>query len=184
MSLKTPVSCKDHIQGNLHAAIELVEFGDFQCSFCGQAYQTVKALQQTFGENLKFVFRNFPLAKVHPEAKMAAIAAEAAGSQGKFWETHDVLFENQKCLYASWLMKYAEQIGLDSRQFEADLFNDHLIKKVEEDFESGLRSGINRTPGFFINGEIYNDNWEKNLSAYIKSKIDSLVQNHNSSQIY
>jgi protein-disulfide isomerase len=175
MSLKPAVSIKDHVQGNPSAPIELVEYGDFQCSFCGNAYRMVKELQQSFGPHLKFVYRHFPLSQVHPEARLAAIAAEAAARQGKFWEMHDILFENQRWLYGSGLMKYADRIGLDLNQFEHDLFSKTMAMKVQHDFESGVRSGINRTPGFFVNGKIYNDNWEHNLANYIQGQLDSLA---------
>ena len=183
MPLRPPVSEKDHTQGNEQALIELVEYGDFQCSFCAYAYQLVKDLQLEFGNNIKFVFRNFPLSKSHPEAKLAAVASEAAGKQGKFWEMHDILFENQKFLYASWLMKYADQIGLDTVRFEADLFDEALIRKVEDDFESGVRSGLNRTPAFFVNGEYYNGNWREGLSPYVKSIIESYTQRQDTSGV-
>src|SRR5688572_25542695 len=113
MSLKPPVSNHDHIQGNVNAAIELVEYGDYQCPYCGQAYPIVKAIQEQFGDNLKFVFRNFPLAKIHPQATMAAIAAEAAAKQKRFWEMHDIIFENQRNLLTKSLVEYARRIGLD-----------------------------------------------------------------------
>jgi protein-disulfide isomerase len=176
MPLKPPVSDKDHIQGNEHAAIELLEYGDYQCPHCGKAYTIVKAIQEEFGDRLKFVFRNFPLSKVHPQAKMAAMAAEAAAMQGRFWEMHDIIFENQQSLVTSSLIKYAKQIGLDLAQFQAHLNSNGIIKKVEADFESGVRSGVNGTPGFFVNGEKYNDSWdEKNLSNYLKTKMDFVV---------
>src|SRR5688572_14633979 len=123
MHLKPPVSDKDHIQGNRHAMIELVEYGDYQCPHCGQAYPIIKAIQQKFGSDLKFVFRNFPLSEVHPQARIAAIATEAANMQGRFWEMHDVIFENQKNLFARSLTEYARRIGLVSDQFEDDLKN-------------------------------------------------------------
>ncbi len=111
------------------------------------------------GDNLKFVFRNFPLTKIHPSAKLASIATEAAGKQGKFWEMHDVVFENQRRLYKRALLEYAQAIDLNMDQFEADLDNAALIEKVESDFESGLRSGVNATPTFFINAEKFTGNW-------------------------
>ncbi len=97
----------DHIQGNRHAAIELVEYGDYQCPHCGQAYPIIKAIQKKFGNDPKFVFRNFPLSEVHPQAKIAAIATEAANEQGRFWEMHDVIFENQGNLATTSLTEYA-----------------------------------------------------------------------------
>src|SRR5688500_7111257 len=126
MKLNQKVSDRDHIQGNRNAIIEFVEYGDYQCSYCGKAYPIVKAIQKKFGTDLKFVFRNFPLFQIHPEAKIAAIASEAAGLQGKFWEMHDILFENQKDLFPASLKDYAKQIALDVKQFERDLENETL----------------------------------------------------------
>src|SRR5579871_499235 len=96
--LKVPVTDNDHIQGNEHAPITLVEYGDYECPYCGQAYPIVKKIQKYFGENLRFVFRNFPIVDSHPHAGIAAMAAEFAATQGKFWEMHDVLYENQEYL--------------------------------------------------------------------------------------
>jgi len=173
MSLKPPVSNKDHTQGNSKAAIELVEYGDYQCSYCGEAYPIIKKMQQIFDTDLKFVFRNFPLSEIHSQARVAAIAAEAADMQGKFWEMHDIIYENQRNLLSSYLIAYARMIGLDVEQFKTDLKSDACIAKVDADFESGVRSGVNGTPGFFINGEKYNGPWdEDSLMAYIKRKID------------
>lgn len=172
MSLKPPVSNKDNIYGSTNAVIELVEYGDYQCPYCGQAYPIVKIIQERFGDDLKFVFRNFPLSEIHPQAKMAAIASEAAGKQGKFWEMHDTIFENQKRLHQSALIEYAKLIGLNHEKFATDLENYELIEKVEADFESGIRSGVNATPTFFINGEKYNGSWKEDiLEEYIKAKI-------------
>jgi protein-disulfide isomerase len=176
MSLTPIVSGKDHVQGNSHAVIELVEYGDYQCPYCGAAYPIVKDIQEEFDSNLKFIFRNFPLEKIHPQAWIAAVATEAAGIQGKFWEMHDVIFEHQSHLTTQDLLKYAQQIGLDVPVFESDLNNETLAKKVDGDFESGIRSGVNRTPGFFINGEKYQGEWDKKtLADYIKQKIEQLA---------
>ena len=159
MALRPPTSPKDNMQGNPAAAIELVEYGDYQCPYCGRAYPIVKAIQQQLGDNLKFVFRNFPLTKIHPMAKIASIATEAAGLQGKFWEMHDIIFENQRRLYKRALLEYAQTIDLQLEKFESDLDDAGLIEKVEADFESGLRSGVNATPTFFVNGEKFTGNW-------------------------
>lgn len=176
MKLTPPVNSKDHSQGDVHAPVELVEYGDYQCPYCGMAYPIIKALQQKFGKDLRFVFRNFPLSKIHPQAKMAAVAAEAAGYQNKFWAMHDIIFENQRDLRTSSLIEYANRIGLNVVQFTSDLTNHALVKKVEDDFESGLRSGVNGTPGFFINGQKYSGNWdENNLAAHIKNEINLLA---------
>jgi protein-disulfide isomerase len=160
MSLRPQISDTDHIEGNVHALIELVEYGDYQCPHCGRAYPIVKRIQEELGTNLKFVFRNFPLRNVHPQAMKAAIATEAAGLQGKFWQMHDIVFENQNALSRSSLLKYAKVLELDIDKFTIDITRSELRNKVAEDFESGIRSGVNGTPTFFINGEKYNDSWE------------------------
>lgn len=160
MALRPPVSPQDHIYGQPDAVIELLEYGDFQCPYCGRAFPIVKRIQEALGEHLKFVFRNFPLTKIHPLAKTAALATEAAGKQGKYWEMHHMIFENQRRIFKTALLEYASHIDLNLLQFELDLDNVALIDKVESDFESGLRSGVNATPTFFINGEKYTGNWE------------------------
>ena len=159
--LRTAVNSQDHIQGNVNAPIELVEYGDYQCPHCGHAYPIVKSIQKKMGNKLKFVFRNFPLAESHPNAVNAAVASEAAAMQNKFWEMHDHLFEFQSRLDDESLIKYAAQLKLNVEQFENDFEKPELIKKVDADFESGVRSGVNGTPSFFINGEKYNGNWEE-----------------------
>jgi protein-disulfide isomerase len=170
--LRPEVTSNDHIQGNANASVELVEYGDYQCPHCGRAYPIIKKIQKKMGDNLKFVFRNFPLSEVHPYAKMLAIAAEAAGAQGKFWEMHDIIFENQNNLNHIDLLEYAESLGLDVEQFEKDCNSRTYSDRVEEDFESGLRSGVNGTPGFFVNGEKYNGIWEdKELLTFLQSKV-------------
>ena len=159
-NLKPPVNAKGHIQGSGHAAIELVEYGDYQCPHCGRAYPIIKHIQEKLGNKLKFVFRNFPLADAHPNAMHAAIAAEAAGAQGKFWEMHDIIFENQVHLGDSHLVRYAATIGLDVERFKKDFEKQEFADRVEADFESGIRSGVNGTPSFFINGKKYDGDWE------------------------
>jgi protein-disulfide isomerase len=178
MPLRPPVSENDHLQGNKNAPIELLEYGDYQCPFCGMAYPIVKQLQSALGEKLKFIFRNFPLAKVHPQATISAIASEAAGLQGKFWEMHDMLFENQRHLNKTALSGYARELGLNLNQFEEDMLNEALAEKVEAHFYSGLRSGVNATPTFYINGEKYDQSWGKDeLLGFIKNKYAALFKN-------
>lgn len=155
MALREAVSKKDHIQGSSNAPIELVEYGDYQCPYCGQAYYVVKKIQKELGDKLKFVFRNFPLTNIHRYAASAAIASEVAGGMKKFWEMHDMLFENQEHLDDSHLLQYADELDLDVEKFESDFSNPKYTSKVEGDLESGLRSGVNGTPSFFINGEKY-----------------------------
>lgn len=170
--LKPPVNSKDHIQGKNSAPLELVEYGDYQCPHCGHAYPIIKNVQLNLGDDLKFVFRNFPLSEIHPDAFNAAVAAEAAGLQQKFWEMHDIIFENQQELDFVSLFLYAKKIGLDLERFKNDIQKNTLITKVEQDFESGVRSGVNGTPSFFINGKKYNGNWEENvLTLYLKSQL-------------
>jgi protein-disulfide isomerase len=159
--LRKATGSDDHIQGNPTAPIELVEYGDYQCPHCGHAYPIIKNIQKKMGSKLKFVYRNFPLAEIHPDAINAAMASEAAGLQKKFWEMHDHIFEHQNRLNESSLIKYAEQLDLDIEQFNIDRKSEALIQKVESDFESGVRSGVNGTPSFFINGEKYNESWEE-----------------------
>ncbi len=161
--LKTAVNSKDHFQGDANAPIELVEYGDYQCPHCGHAYPIVKNIQKKLGNNLKFVFRNFPLSEVHPNAVNAAVASEAAALQNKFWEMHDHLFEHQDRLDDESLVRYATQLHLNVQQFETDFEKPELIQKVDADFESGARSGVNGTPSFFINGLKYNDSWEEDI---------------------
>jgi protein-disulfide isomerase len=168
-NLKPAVNAKDHFQGPEHAGIELVEYGDYQCPHCGRAYPLIKHIQSQLGNKLKFVFRNFPLADAHPNALHAAIAAEAAGAQGKFWEMHDIIFENQVHLGDSHLVRYAATIGLDTEAFKTDFEKPEFAARVEEDFESGIRSGVNGTPSFFINGKKYDGNWEgEEFLAFLK----------------
>lgn len=173
MILRPPVSERDHLFGNTHAAVELVEYGDYQCPYCGRAYPIVKSIKTQFGDNLKFVFRNFPLTKIHPQAKLAAVATEAAGLQGRFWEMHDLVFENQKRIFKRALLEYAGTLHLDLEKFESDLEHERLIEKVESDFESGMRSGVNATPTFFVNEEKFVGNWSGNeFLLFIESHME------------
>jgi protein-disulfide isomerase len=153
MALRPPIGISDHKHGNEKAAIEIVEYGDYQCPYCRAAHPVIKEIEKTFGDQIIFVFRNFPLQQSHRFAMVAAQAAEAAAQQNKFWEMHDSIFEHQEQLSDAFLFYLAEQIELDVDQFQADLESAHIIKKVEDDFESGVRSGVNGTPSFFVNGE-------------------------------
>lgn len=151
--LTLPVVGRDHIQGPVDAPIVLLEYGDYECPSCGEAYAIVKAIQERLGDRLCFCFRNFPLANAHPHAEHAAEAAEAAGAQGRFWEMHDLLFENQDSLDDENLARYAVAAGLDARQLIGEVLSGAHLARVREDFRSGARSGVNGTPTFFINGE-------------------------------
>jgi protein-disulfide isomerase len=151
---------RDHIQGPANAAVTLVEYGDYECPYCGAAYPIVKELQTRMGDRLKFVFRNFPITTSHPHAEQAAEAAEAAAAQGRFWEMHDLLYENQRRLRDQDLHAYAEQLGLDVEQFDKDLAEHVHASRVREDFMSGVRSGVNGTPSFYVNGSRHDDSYD------------------------
>jgi protein-disulfide isomerase len=154
--LALPVSeRRDHIRGPKQAPVTLVEYGDFECPYCGAAYPIVEEVRQRLGDDLRFVYRHFPLANAHPHAEPAAEASEAAAAQGRFWEMHDTLFEHQDALEDRDLLAYAQAIGLDSVRFVADLGEGAHVPRVREDFISGVRSGVNGTPSFFINGTRY-----------------------------
>src|SRR5689334_14746367 len=133
------VNSKDHIAGKPGALIELVEYGDYECPYCGRAYPIVKYIQQNLGNDIKFVFRNFPLSKIHPHAFSAAVATEAASQQNRFWEMHDIIFENQKTLDPDDILLFARSVGLDPARFKNDIEQEALTEKVEMDFESGIR---------------------------------------------
>jgi predicted DsbA family dithiol-disulfide isomerase len=135
--------------------VTLVKYGDYECPYCGKAHPVLKELQERVGEQVRFVFRHFPLDSVHPRARRAAQAASAASSQGRFWEMHDLLYENQDKLSDEDLMRYAAELGLDLPQFEKDLANDHHAWRIEEDRLGGNRAGVEGTPGFFVNGVRY-----------------------------
>jgi protein-disulfide isomerase len=156
MSLKPAVSKTDHIQGKKDASIVIVEYGDYQCPYCGAAYPILKEMMTKYGKQIKFIFRNFPLSEMHQYARPAAIAAEAAALQGKFWEMHDAIYENQRILSEPFLLELVEKLELDPHQFNVDIKKSELAAKVDSDFESGILSGVNGTPSFFVNGRKFN----------------------------
>jgi protein-disulfide isomerase len=166
--LTPPVGERDHIQGTNTAKVTLVEYGDYQCPSCLQAYPIMLDIQEHLGDMMRLVFRNFPLTTVHPNAEHAAEAAEAAGEQGKFWEMHDYLFEHQTHLDDAHLFAYAADIGLDVARFKRDLQTHAFTARVREDFLSGVKSGVNGTPTFFINGIRHDGAWDlETLTAAI-----------------
>jgi protein-disulfide isomerase len=158
--LTVPVGAKDHIQGPASAPVTLVEYGDYECPYCGAAYPIVKQVQQRLGDRLRFVYRNFPLTEMHPHAEAAAESAEAAGEQGKFWEMHDYLFEHQRALDSSHLTRYAREVGLDVPEFERAIANHTYASRVHDAFMSGARSGVNGTPTFYINGRRHDASYD------------------------
>jgi len=151
--LTLPVSSSwDHIRGSLDPAVSLVEYGDYECPFCAAAKAVVDAVQDHMSDSMQFVYRHFPITTTHPNAEIAAEAAEASGAQGKFWEMHDTLFENQSRLAAPYLSEYAEALGLDLDRFHSELIERVYAPRVRKSFLSGVRSGVNGTPTFFVNG--------------------------------
>ncbi len=168
--LTQPVSARDHAEGPADPPLTLVEYGDYQCPYCGAAYPVIKRLQKTLGKKLRFVFRNFPLTQAHPYAQIAAEAAEAAALQGKFWEMHDLLFERQTSLNPEIIPTWANGIGLNVEQFGNDIKEGVVEKRIKEDRQSGIRSGVNGTPTFFINGIRYDGSHDYNsLLAALQS---------------
>ena len=151
-TLTLPVSERDHMEGSAGAPLTLVEYGDYQCPYCGMAYPVVKQIQKTLGKKLRFVFRNFPLTQAHPYAKIAGEAAEAAGLLGKFWPMHDTIYENQDDLNPDSLARWALGLGLKDEALKEAIKSPEIAKRIKEDRTSGIRSGANGTPTFFING--------------------------------
>ncbi|MFC5862311.1 DsbA family protein [Acidicapsa dinghuensis] len=154
--LTVPVSKEDHAEGMTDARCTLVEYGDYQCLNCGAAYPLVKRLQRHFGSQLRFVFRNFPMTRLHAEAENAAQVAEFAGAHGKFWEVHDLLLENQLRLGDALYAEIGEQCGLQLADLRDALQQQVFLKRVRDDFAGGVRSGVNGTPTFFVNDERFN----------------------------
>lgn len=150
--LKVAVGAEDHVRGPDHAGVVLVEYGDYQCPYCGRAYPVVKRIQQHFGAGLRFVFRNFPLADMHPHAESAAETAEFAGARGKFWAIHDLLFENQERLGGPLYLELVEGLQLPAMDLIETLKDRTFAPRVREDFAGGVRSGVEGTPTFFVNG--------------------------------
>jgi protein-disulfide isomerase len=169
--LNLPVNDRDHIQGPRTASVNLVEYGDYECPYTGQAYPIVKEIQKRLGDKLLFVFRNFPLREIHPHAQHAAEAAEAAAAQGKFWDMHDYLFEHQQALDDNHLLKYAAALGIDTDKFRKEMSGHNYASQIEKSLGEGIASGVEGTPTFFINGVKHNDSWDQEtLLAAINKK--------------
>ncbi|WP_315814740.1 DsbA family protein [Paraflavitalea speifideaquila] len=163
--LQPPLNQTDHVLGVHHAEIELIEFGDYQCPHCGAAWPVVKQLQKTYVKNMLFAFRHFPLSNAHEYAFAAAMAAEAAARQQRFWEMHDLIFENQALLSEQLFPELAQALSLNMAAFGRDLSVEALREKVEADFESGIRSGVNGTPTFYMNGLKYTGSYDYDTMA-------------------
>lgn len=158
--MTTPVGQRDHVSGTRRAEVTLVEYGDYQCPQCGQAYWIVKELQRRFGTSLAFVFRNFPLTEIHPDAERAAETAEWAALSRRFWPMHDFLFEHQQSLDATSLLNAAGHLKLERRQLQVAWHDRALHHRIAEDIASGKASGVCETPTFFINGALHEGSWD------------------------
>jgi protein-disulfide isomerase len=154
IGLAEPVGATDHVLGPPHAPVVVVEYGDFECPTCKQAEPAVELLLRRFANKVCFVFRHFPLESAHPHALDAAQAAECAGAQGKFWGMHRLLLEHQTHLDRAHLRAYALQLELDLARFVSELDDQVYLQRIREHIDSGKRSGVRSTPGFFINGRI------------------------------
>ena len=166
-------SKRDHCLGPDAAPVTLLEYGDYECPYCGRAYVIIKRIQDHFGDQLRFAFRNFPLTQVHPHAQQAAEAAEAAGAQGRFWEMHDMLYENQTALDEPSLREYAIFLELDMDRFDMEMMTHAHAKRVREDFMSGVKSGVNGTPTFYLNGIRYDGSWE---GVRLMTTVEELIE--------
>ena len=176
LELTLPVnSSRDHALGPQKAPITLLEYGDYECPYCRQANLIVGNVVQQLGDKMRFAFRNFPLTQIHPHAQHAAEAAECAGAQNKFWEMHDILYENQQALEDENLLEYAEILELNMSRFQNDFYNHNFAGRVREDFLSGVRSGVNGTPTFYINRMRYNDSWDQ--ETLTRTLIDIINEN-------
>ncbi len=165
-TLRFPITAQDHVQGADDAPITLLEYGDYQCPHCARAHPVVKGLQRRFGEQLRVVFRNFPLTEIHGHALHAAIAAESVGAQlgnDGYWKMHDAIYEHQMdsatALSDEQLARYAASVGGDPARVASDLESDAYADRIQADFGGGVRSGVNGTPTFFVNGERYDGDW-------------------------
>jgi protein-disulfide isomerase len=162
----------DHIHGPINAPISIVEYGDYECPYTGMAYPIVKELRRRLGDSISFVFRNFPLNEIHPHAQHAAEAAEAAGGQDKFWQMHDHLFEHQNELEDGHLLEYAKIVGLDTDRFKKEISEHVYVPVINKSLKNGIKSGVEGTPTFFLNGVRYEDSWElETLFETIRSAI-------------
>jgi protein-disulfide isomerase len=169
--LLLPIQPDDHIQGTPDARYTLVEYGDYECPGCERLFETIQALRRELGDELRLVFRHYPLSGIHPHAQQAAEAAEAAGAQGRFWEMHEILFANQNALASKHLYSYAERLSLDTRRFRNELKHRTYEGRVREDFRRGVANGVYGTPGLFINGVRHNGDLDPNsLLTQLKAR--------------
>lgn len=173
--LLLPIQPEDHVEGSPNARYTLVEYGDYECPRCGSLFLTIRQLHKQFGEEVRLVFRHYPLSGIHPHAQKAAEAAEAAGAQNHFWGMHDLLFEHQDALRAKDLYRYSGQLGLDTKRFRSELEAHAWEERVRDDFRRGVANGVYGTPGLFINGIRYNGGLDL-ASILNKLNAESLSQ--------
>lgn len=161
-TLNPPVGPDDHYLGPAEAAVVLVEYGDYQCSHCGRAHAILQEVLGRLGDRVRYVFRNFPRSIAHPDAEAAAEAAESVasrGGNGAFWDMHDMLFENQDALSIDDLLGYADAAGVDAHAVADDVSTGARRARVQADVASGMRSGVDETPAFFVNGARFTGDW-------------------------
>lgn len=174
--LRVPVSARDHVSGGRNAVVTLVEYGDYQCPYCAAAQPSVKRVQAQFGDKLALVFRHFPLTEIHPDALVAAQTAEFAGQHGLFWEMHEAIYQNQRLLSQTMLFALASTFGLSQVELRDAINTGRHMAKINEDFMGGIRSGVNGTPTFFINGERHNGDYQwPSLIAAINAAMPAHV---------
>ena len=165
------ISPSDHIRGDVDAPVTLLEYGEFECVHCGRAYHTIRQMLREVPE-VRFVFRHFAQDDVHPFSERSALAAEAAGAQGRFWEMHDFLFESQHQLEYDDLVRHARMLGLDEERFTRDLVDGVHLSKVHADRASGVALGVGGTPSFFIDGTRYEGAYDTpSLIAAVRDAI-------------
>lgn len=172
--LTVPITTDDHSQGEVDAKCTLVEYGDYQCSYCGQAAPVIRRLQDYFGTDMRFVFRNFPLRELHPNAVHAAEAAEFAAANGKFWEMHDLLYQNQSSLEDDALLAFAVRLDLTGDKLGEVLRLEAYLPRIKSDFSGGVRSGVNGTPTFFLNGWRHDGEFDyETLADAVQQQIEA-----------
>ena len=171
--LTPPVGARDHVYGPARARITLVEYGDFECPHCRAAHPIVKQIQSSMGRDVRIVYRHFPLTKIHPHAQHAAEIAEAAAQHGKFWAMYDLLFAHQDALADQDLVRYATTLGIDAEWAATVLADGRFRRRVRDDFASGVRSGVNGTPTFFIGGERYEGSATDLLASLMEATINA-----------
>lgn len=163
---KFEVTANDHVIGNEKAEITLIEYGDYQCPYCRQAHYFIQKLIKELGYNFRYVFRHFPMRNAHEFALLTSQAVEAAGLQGKFWEMHEILYDEQLRVDDESIFDLAEEIELDLDKFKVDLKLESIMEKIDSDFEKGARSGVSGTPGLYVNGKKYE--LSLNLDIFLK----------------